>query len=81
MEDDSHRFNMKGRRSGNLPGPKQIKHTLKDRDRGVQFDIFAYRDLTKDEVAAVVKDWLGEKTMKDLTPWRTYRIQTELGKE
>ena len=38
MEDTSNRYNAAGRRSGKPPAPKEIKHTLKDSDRGVKFE-------------------------------------------
>ncbi|MCE9592036.1 MAG: hypothetical protein K8S99_16130 [Planctomycetes bacterium] len=77
MEDTSNRYTAKGRRSGKAPVPKPIKHTVKINDNGVQFDVFAYRKLTEPEVAAAIKDWLGNRKMSELAPWRTYRIQLE----
>ena len=79
MRDDGSRYNSSGRKGGNEPGQRSIKHTLNDRERGVKFEVFAYRDLTPGEVNAAIKSWMGDKKMKDLTPWRTYRIQTTIG--
>jgi hypothetical protein len=77
MRDNDSRFNASGRRSGNEPKPKPIKHTVKDSDRGVKFEVFASRPLTSEEVDAAVKKWLGDRKISDLTPWRTYRIQID----
>lgn len=77
MEDTSNRYTAKGRRSGSPQAPKLIKHTVKNRSNGVQFDVFAYQDLTKAQVDAAIKAWLGNRQMKDLAPWRTYRIQPD----
>lgn len=77
MERDQSRFSSSGRRSGSPRAPKPIKHTLHDATRGVKFEVFSTRKLTPDEVSAAVKKWLGAKEMKELTPWRTYRIEPD----
>ena len=77
MEDDSNRYNASGRRSGNEPAPKEIKHTVKDSDRGIKFEVYSVTKLTPDQVSAEIKKWLVGRKMSDLTPWRTYRIQVE----
>ena len=77
MERDQSRFSNSGRRGGSPRAPRAIKHTLKDAARGVKFEVFAFRGLTGEETAAIVKNWLGSREMKDLTPWRTYRINYE----
>ena len=74
MEDTSGKYNMKGRRKGSPPAPKAIKHVLKHDANGVKFDVYAYRKLTPAEVADEVRKYLGDRTMNDLSPWRTYQI-------
>lgn len=77
MERNNERFGPRGRKDGKPRQPKPIKHVVSDAATGVKFEVYALRDLTDEEVAAEISAWMGEKTMKDLTPWRTYRIQTD----
>ena len=69
---------MPGVRPRHLGAPRW---QLLDRDRGIQFDVFAPRELTPEELKAAIKEWLGERTINDLQPWRTYRIQMDKEEE
>jgi len=78
MEYHRDNYGPKGRKSGNAPKPKPVKHLVRDEDHGIKFEVFALRELTENEVDAEIRSWMGRRTIKDLTPWRTYRIQTDI---
>jgi len=77
MERDNSRFNANGRRSGKPREPKPIKHVVEDKPRGIKFEVWSLSELSPAEVNAAVKTWLGTRDVKELQPWRTYRIQLE----
>ena len=77
MERDNSRFNANDRRAGKPRELKPIKHVVEDKNRGVKFEVWSLRELSAVEVNAAVKEWLGLRDVKELQPWRTYRIQLD----